>query len=339
MGAASGIFQARFLWLGLALIAMSARATEVNGAGATFSAPLYERWFQEYNQRHPEVKVNYQAIGSGAGIRQFTYGTIDFGASDAAMDDDQMARVKNGVILLPMTAGEIVLEYNLPGVPELKLSRAAYTGIFLGSVRNWNDPAIALRNPGVTLPDLQITDVYRCGGSGTPFGLSNHLCALSPEFKALVGMEGTQIQWPIGVGARDNDGITSLVKRTLGAIGYVEYGYALANQVPMAALQNRSGNFVKPTLAAGITTLARIALPANLRAWNIDPAGANDYPITTFTWILVYKTYADKAKAAALKDVLRYGIEDGQKLAPSLGYIPLPAPVVQKVRAAIETIN
>jgi phosphate transport system substrate-binding protein len=279
------------------------------------------------------VQVNYQAIGSGAGIRQFTYGTIDFGASDAAMEDYQIARVKNGVVMLPMTAGEIVLAYNLPGVSELKLSRAAYTGIFLGSVKNWNDPAIARRNPGVTLPDLPITVVYRYEGSGTTFVFSKHLCTLSPEFKELVGMEGTQIQWPVGVGARDNDGITSLVKRTVGAIGYVEYGYA------MASLQNRSGNFIKPTLAAGITTLAGVQLPADLRGWNIDPEGANDYPITTFTWMLVYKTYADKAKLAALKDVLLYGVTDGQKLAPGLGYIPLPPPVVEKVRAAIETIQ
>ncbi len=285
------------------------------------------------------MQVNYQAIGSGAGIKQFTYRTVDFGASDAAMDDEQLARVKNNVLLLPMTAGEIVLAYNLPGVSELKLSRAAYTGIFLGSVKNWNDPAIAMRNPGVTLPDLPITVVYRYEGSGTTFVFSKHLCTLSPEFKELVGMEGTQIQWPVGVGARDNDGITSLVQRTVGAIGYVEYGYALANKVPMASLQNRSGNFVRPTLAVGAATLAHIQLPDNFRAWDIDPGGAEDYPITTFTWMLVYKTYADKAKLAALKDVLLYGVTDGQKLAPSLGYIPLPPPVVEKVKAAIETIR
>jgi phosphate transport system substrate-binding protein len=324
----------------LAFLAMEpACATEINGAGATFSAPLYERWFQEYNQRHPDVQVNYQAIGSGAGIKQFTYRTVDFGASDAAMDDEQLARVKNNVLLLPMTAGEIVLAYNLPGVAELKLSRAAYTGIFLGSVKNWNDPAIAMRNPGVTLPDLPITVVYRYEGSGTTFVFSKHLCTLSPEFKQLVGMEGTQIQWPVGVGARDNDGITSLVKRTVGAIGYVEYGYALANKVPMASLQNRRGNFIQPSLTVGAATLAHIELPDNLRAWDIDPGGDNDYPITTFTWMLVYKTYADKAKLAALKDVLLYGVTDGQKLAPGLGYIPLPLPVVEKVKAAIQTIH
>jgi phosphate transport system substrate-binding protein len=316
-----------------------ADVVQINGAGATFSAPLYQRWFQDYNKRHPEVQVNYQAIGSAAGIKQFTHGTIDFGASDAAMTDEQIARVHNGAVLLPMTAGEIVLPYNLPGVPQLRLSRNAYIGIFLGSIQNWNDAAIRSSNPGVTLPDLPITVVYRYDGSGTTFVFTQHLCAISPHFKQRVIEEGTQVTWPVGIGGKGNEGVTSLIKQTQGAIGYVEYGYALENRLTMAALQNRSGTYVKPSLDSGALTLSRIELPSDLRGWAIDPTGTDDYPITTFTWLLLYKSYADPAKVAALKNVLLYGLTEGQKCAPELGYIPLPPSVTEKVKAAVETIR
>jgi phosphate transport system substrate-binding protein len=321
------------------LAACGAVATEVNGTGGTFPAPLYQRWFQEYNAAHPDVRVNYQALGSGAGIKQFTDGMVDFGASDAAMTDDQISKVKDGVVLLPMTAGSIVLAYNLPSVPELRLSRGVYTSIFLGKVNQWNDPAIAADNPGVALPDLPITVVYRSDGSGTTFVFSKHLCAVSPEFKAKVGGEATQVNWPIGIGGKGNDGVTALVKQTPGAIGYVEYGYATHNQLPFALLQNKSGAFVKASSKSGAAALSGLTLPANLRAWPDDPAGAGDYPITTFTWLLVYKSYADKAKWAALKDVILYSLGDGQKLATDLGYIPLPPETLKKVEAALATVQ
>lgn len=314
-------------------------ATQIKGAGATFPAPLYQRWFQEYNTAHPDIEVNYQGIGSGAGIKQFTEGTVDFGGSDAAMTDEQIALVKQGAQLLPMTAGSIVLAYNLPGVPELKLSRAVYAGIFLGTITKWNDAAIAKDNPAVKLPETPITVAYRSDGSGTTFVFSKHLCAVSEEFKAKVGKEATQITWPVGLGGKGNDGVAALVKQAEGTIGYVEFGYAQKNNLSAALLQNKSGKFVKATPESGASTLANVEFPANLRVWPNDPTGAGDYPIATFTWVMVYKEYADKAKWKVLKDVLTYGVTDGQKFATELGYIPLPPAVVEKVKAALETVK
>ena len=331
-------FNHRLFTIGLlaaATVSTSLAATEINGAGATFPAPLYQRWFQEYNKAHADVQVNYQAIGSGAGIKQFTQGTVDFGASDAAMTDEQIAAVTGGVTLLPMTAGSIVLAYNLPGIADLKLSRDAYTGIFLGKVTKWNDAAIAKNNPGVKLPDLPITVAYRSDGSGTTFVFSKHLCAVSADFKAAVGGEATQITWPVGLGGKGNDGVTALVKQAPGTIGYVEYGYAVHNMLPFAQLQNKSGAFVKATPESGASALAGVEFPANLRAWVPDPAAANAYPIATFTWVLLPKTHPDAAKWAALKAVLTYGATEGQKFAPELGYIPLPPAVAAKVQAAL----
>jgi phosphate transport system substrate-binding protein len=319
-------------------ITPSKGATQLNGAGATFPAPIYQNWAQDYNKLHPDVQINYQALGSGAGIKQFTAGTVDFGASDAAMTDDEIAKVSAGVVLLPMTAGSVVLAYNLPGVTDLKLSREAYSGIFLGKVTNWNDPLIAKDNPGVKLPDMPISVAYRSDGSGTNFVFTQHLSAISPEFKDKVG-SGKQVTWPVGVGGSGNAGVTALIKQSPGAIGYVEYGYATNNHLSFAVLQNKSGAFIKATPESGAATLAKVELPANLRIWPSDPAGADDYPITTFTWIMVDKTFADKAKWAVLKDWLTYGLTEGQKSADKLGYIPLPAPVVEKVKAALDTVQ
>ena len=315
-----------------------ASATDLNGAGSTFVAPIYQRWGQDYNSAHSDVQVNYQSLGSGAGVKQFMAGTVDFGASDAAMSDDEMAKVSSGVVLLPMTAGSIVLAYNLPGVTDLKLSRDAYTGIFLGKVTKWNDPLIAKDNPGVNLPDMSIAVAYRSDGSGTTFVFAKHLAAVSQEFKTTVG-EGKQVTWPVGAGGKGNEGVTALIKQTPGTIGYVEYGYATHTNLSFATLQNKSGAFVKATPASGAATLASVELPANLRIWPADPAGADNYPITTFSWIMVDKNFPDKAKWATLKAWLTYDLTDGQKVADSLGYIPLPAPVVEKVKAALETVQ
>lgn len=314
-------------------------ATVIKGAGATFPAPLYERWFQEYNKLHPDVEVNYQGIGSGAGIKQFTDETVDFGASDAAMTDEQMEKVKGGVVLLPMTAGSIVLAYNLPGVEGLKLSREAYAGIFLGKIAKWNDEAIAKDNPGLKLPDLPITVAYRSDGSGTTFVFTQHLCAISPEFKEKIGKAAPQVTWPVGVGGKGNDGVTALVKQTEGTIGYVEYGYAFLNHLSFAELQNKSGNFIKATPESGASTLASVKFPANLRIWPEDPTGAQDYPIATFTWMLIYKKVHSKEKWNDLKNVILWGLTDGQKLSNEMGYIPLPPAVVAKVKAALATVK
>jgi phosphate transport system substrate-binding protein len=316
----------------------SGGSAQLTGAGATFPAPLYTQWFKDYHAAHPDVVIEYQGIGSGAGIKQFTAGTTDFGASDAAMTDDQMDAVKGGVQLLPMTAGEVVLTFNVDGVSDIKLSRAAYSGIFLGTVKKWNDPAIAASNPGMTLPDTDINVVHRADGSGTTYCFTNHLSAISPDWQKGPG-KGTTVNWPAGVGGKGNDGVTALIKQTPGSIGYVEFGYAMNNKLPMATLENKAGKFVAPTPDAGATALANVEFPANLRAFAPDPAGDASYPIVTFTWLLAHPVYSDAAKGKALKDVIEYGLTDGQKIATQLGYIPLPDSVVAKVKAAADTIK
>ncbi len=317
---------------------LASAQTTINGAGATFPAPLYQRWFAEYNKLHPDVQVNYEAIGSGSGIKQFVQGVVNFAASDAAMSDDELKQVSKGAVMLPMTAGSIVLAYNMPEVKTLKLSRDAYIGIFLGTITKWNDPKITKDNAGTTLPDMPISVAYRSDGSGTNFVFTKHLAAISEEFKTKVG-EGKSVSWPVGVGGKGNDGVTALIKQTAGTIGYVEYGYAKNNGLAMAELQNKSGAFVAPTPESGASTLASVQFPANLRVWPSDPAGKGDYPIATFTWLLLYKSYDDAKVAGILKDLVKYGVTDGQKFAPELGYIPLPPKVVGIVEEKLKEVK
>jgi len=285
------------------------------------------------------VQINYQGVGSGAGIKQFTQNLVAFGASDAAMKDDEIAAVKRGVVLIPATAGSIVLAYNLPGVENLKLSREAYAGIFLGKITKWNDPAIAKTNEGVKLPATPITVCERSDGSGTTFIFTKHLSAISPEFDDKVGA-GTSVTWPVGVAGKGNDGVTALIKQTPGAIGYVEYGYAKNNKLSFATLQNKSGEFVTATTASGEATLATTQFPPNvLRAWPSDPDGKEAYPIASFTWLLLYKKYDNAAIGEAVKKFVNFGLTDGQKFAEELGYIPLPKEIVEKDMAALQTVQ
>lgn len=319
-------------------ITASAMAQQLSGAGASFPAPLYQRWAADFKPKSG-VEVNYQSVGSGAGVKQFTAGTVDFGASDAAMTDEEIAKVSQGVVLIPATAGSIVVAYNLPGVNDLNLSREALVGIFLGKITKWNDPAIAKDNAGVKLPDTPISVAKRSDGSGTTFVFSRHLAAISPEFEKEIGVDKSTDAWPVGVGGKGNEGVTALIKQAPGSIGYLEYGYAVHNGLSVVSLQNKSGNFVKPTPESGAATLASVELPANLRIWPDDPSGAQDYPIATFTWITLYQKYPDAAKLKAIKDFVTYGLTEGQKVAPELGYIPLPAPVVEKCLNALATIE
>jgi len=324
------------LWAGPA---SAADSITLQGAGATFPAPLYQRWFSDYNKLHPEVQVNYQALGSGAGIKQFMGGLVDFGASDAAMTDEDIAQVKTGVVLLPMTAGSVVLAYNLPGLSgDLKLSREAYTGMFLGTIKSWKDPKIAASNPGLQLPDTPITVVTRSDGSGTTFVFTNHLSAISEAWKSGPGA-GTTINWPAGVSGKGNAGVTALIKQTPGSIGYVEYGYAKQTNMPMVTLENKSGKYIKADLASGQAALAGVEMPPNLRAWVPDPPGADAYPIVTYTWLLCSKQYSKPEVSKTLKAVIDYGLTEGQKVSNELGYIPLPAEVVTKVTAAAAQIQ
>jgi phosphate transport system substrate-binding protein len=329
----------------LSLVAVSAAAcsasaqTKLNGAGATFPAPLYQRWIAEFTKANPNVQINYQAVGSGTGITNFTQGIVNFAGSDAAMTDEQIAKVKQGVVLIPATAGSIVVAYNLPGVENLKLSRDAYVGIFLGKITKWNDPTIAKANEGVKLPDTAITVCERSDGSGTTFVFTKHLSAISPDFKTQVG-EGTTVTWPTGVAGKGNDGVTALVKQTPGAIGYVEYGYAKNNKLTFAQLQNKSGAFVAATAESGAATLNSTQFPSEiLRAWPSDPDAKDAYPISTFTWLLLYKKYDNKEILGALKKFVTYGLSDGQKFADELGYIPLPKEVAAKSEAALKSVE
>jgi phosphate transport system substrate-binding protein len=309
------------------------------GIGGSFPAPLYEAWFRKYNRLHPEVQVNYQMMGSGAAVKEFQQGLVNFAASDAAMSDAEIAAVKAGVVMLPMTAGSVVLAYNLPGGPrDLRLSRTAYTGIFLGRITRWNDAAIASSNPGVQLPALPIVVISKSDASGTTFVFTSHLSAISTQWRDGPGT-GKAVNFPVGVAARGTLGVTALLERTPGAIGYVEYGYARQTGLATAMLENRSGNFVKADLDSERSALVQVGLPDNLRAWLSDPAGADSYPIVTYTWILCYKKYDNPRIAAALKAVLGYCLVQGQADSAALGYIPLPPIVVKQAMQALRGIS
>lgn len=313
----------------------------LTGAGASFPAPLYQNWAIEMNKAVPELQVNYQSVGSGAGVEQFTAKTVDFGASDVAMTDDEITAIDRGTILLPMTAGSIVFAYNLPGVEGLQLPRDVYTNIALGNITNWNDPAIVEANPDLELPDMPITFIHRSDGSGTTGVFTKHLSTISPEFADAIG-EGKTVEWPKTgnfIGAKGNEGITAQLQQTEGAIGYIEYGYAVQNGVSVAALENASGNFITPSDDSASATLAAVELPENLRAFITDPEGDNSYPIVTYTWMMAYEQYDDPAKAKAMEVWIEYGLNEGQQIAPQLGYIKLPDNVRDRVAKAADAIS
>lgn len=316
----------------------SSEGVKLQGAGASFPAPLYQKWFKSYGSSHPGVEIDYQSVGSGSGIKSVIDKTVDFGASDAAMSPDDQKRVEGGVQLLPMTAGCIVLTYKLDGVTDLKLSRKAYAGIFLGKVKKWNDPLITEANPGAKLPDAPINVVVRADGSGTTFVFTKHLSAISPEFAKDPGAN-TLPNWPVGTRSKGNEGVTASIMTTPGSIGYIEYGYAKSQNLPMALLENKSGAYVAPGTASAQAALASVPLPDDLIAWASDPEAKDAYPIATYTWLLCYKQYHDKAKLQTLRDLLNYCLTDGQNESEALGYIPLPPAVADKVKAAIQNIQ
>lgn len=317
----------------------------LQGAGATFPSVLYQKWFANYQKEHPTTVISYDAVGSGEGIHRFLgkgikdEDRVDFGASDAAMRDEDMAKVPTGAVLLPVTAGEVGLAYNLPDLhTDLKLSRQAYSGIFLGQIKNWDDPRIARTNPGVKLPHLTITTVVRQDGSGTTFAFTKHLDAISDTFRSQFG-PATLINWPgNAMRASGNEGVAGRIKQSLGSIGYVGREFARKVGLPMAWLENREGRFVAPTEKAGTAALADAELPDNLRAYVPDPAGADSYPIVTLTWVLLYQRNPDAEKAKALHALFRWCLTDGQKYARELGYLPLPPNVAMKSLARLDVI-
>ncbi len=316
----------------------SGKSVSLTGAGASFPSPLYQTWFSKYNKENPNIQVTYQSVGSGAGVEQFTQQTVDFGASDVAMKDEEIAAIDRGVVLLPMTAGSIVLAYNLPGVEGLKLSREVYVDILLGKIKKWNDPAISKINPDLKLPNSSINVVHRSDGSGTTGVFTKHLSDISPEWKKEVG-SGKTVEWKTGIGAKGNEGVTAQILQTEGAVGYIEFGYAKQQNIPSASLENSSGKYIAPSSESASQALSAVTLPENLRAFITDPEGADSYPIVSYTWILAYKNYDDAEKLEAFKKVVNWSLTEGQAYAEDLGYIPLPENVVSKVETALNTIQ
>ncbi|MBP5973854.1 phosphate ABC transporter substrate-binding protein PstS [Brasilonema sp. CT11] len=311
-----------------------AQAETLNGAGATFPAPLYERYAREVKKKYPDLTVNYQAVGSGAGVNQVIAGTVQFGASDSAMTDAEMAKVKSGVILVPTAGGAVAVVHNLP-IDNLKLSRKTLPAIFSGQITNWNDPQIKADNPGVNLPNQPIKAVVRADSSGTSFIFTNHLSSINPDFKGRVGTSKSP-NWTIPnvTKAKGNPGVASSVTRTPGAIGYVEYEYALKNKLKVAQVQNKQGEFVAPSLQTANQALSTVNFPANFRVFVDDPA--QGYPIVGLTWLLIYKSYPNAAQGTAVKNFVNWVLTDGQQINDDLNYTRIPNPVAQKV---IQTVN
>jgi phosphate transport system substrate-binding protein len=321
------------------LSAASARADTVliNGAGATFPFPIYSKWFSVYNKAHPEVQINYQSIGSGGGIKQITERTVDFGASDAPMSDAELAKAQ-GLSHLPTVMGAVVVIYNVPGVTTLKLTPETLADIYLGKITKWNDKAIAKDNAGLKLPDLAIAVAHRSDGSGTTYTFTDYLTSAVPAWKAGPG-KGKSVSWPVGLGGKGNEGVTGLVKQNDGGIGYVELAYATQNKLPAAQLKNASGNWVKPTLEAVSEAAAEAQIPDDFRVSIVNQPGKAAWPISTFTYLLVWKDSPDSVKGDALLKFIWWAEHDGQKLAASLDYAPLPRPVVAKVEASLQKMT
>ena len=315
----------------------------LKGAGATFPAPLYKKWIAAYRKVDPATSIEYAPVGSGDGVKFFLADKVDFGASDAAMTDDQMASAKNGAVLVPATAGLVVLAYNLPGLnAPLKLSRDTYVALLLGKIPRWNDARIQSTNPGLNLPDREIVVVARQDSSGTTFALTNHLSAVSPQWRDRGPGVGKAVAWPDGTMiVRGNEGVASRIKLSIGSIGYIEYGFAKILGLPAAQLENKAGRFVAPSDGVGESTLvANLGrIPANLRVFIPDPEGADSYPIISFTWLLLKERNSDPAQREALKRFVNWGLTDGQALSSELGYIRLPANVAELGQTALARVK
>ncbi|MDN5362401.1 MAG: phosphate transport system substrate-binding protein [Moorella sp. (in: firmicutes)] len=317
------------------------KAVLLNGAGATFPYPLYSRWIAEYGRITPNVKINYQSIGSGAGIEQISKKIIYFGGSDAPMTDEKLKEAPGEIMHIPTVLGAVAITYNLPDVKEpIKLSPDVLADIYLGKIKKWDDPRITALNPGLNLPGQNMVVVHRSDGSGTTNIFTDYLCKISPEWKSKVGM-GTSVNWPVGVGAKGSEGVSRQVQSTVGAIGYVELSYALLNNLPYALMQNSAGKFVPPSLETTTAAAAGAAasMPDDLRVSIVNAPGEKAYPIAGFTYILVYKEQDDPEKGQALAQFLWWAIHDGEKMAAELAYAPLPPEVVAKVESKLKSMT
>ena len=329
----------------IALIALAActAATSpaqmlINGAGATFPQQIYTKWFDEYQKVDPSVRFNYQGIGSGGGQKQILAETVDFGASDGPMSDENLAKAPRALWHIPTVAGAVAISYNVDGNPQLNLDGPALAGIFLGTVTKWNDPAIAALNPDVKLPDLDIVVVHRSDGSGTSFIFTDNLSKVSPDWKAKVG-KGVSVSWPVGLGGKGNAGVAGQVKQTPGAIGYVELAYAHQNKLPFANLKNAAGLFITPTVDSVTAALASATIPDDFRFSMVNSPGTTAYPIAGTTWLLVYAEQKDHDKGEKLVQFLKWAYSDGEKLAPGLDYAPLPDDLVKRALAKVGAIK
>lgn len=336
----------KIAFAGLVMLTPWAALADVRlqGSGATFPNPIYQRWVTEYGKAHPDVKIDYQSIGSGGGIKAITEKTVDFAGSDAPMSKSELQKTGSPMVHIPTVAGAVVLAYNLPGLSgELQLSGQVVAEIFMGKITKWNDPKIATLNPGVTLPATAIVPVYRTDGSGTTFVFTNYLGTQSEDFKGSVGT-GKQVSWPAGQGGKGNEGVSAGIMQTAGAVGYIEMNYAEANHIKFALLQNKAGKFVKASpasvAAAGAGAVSQMKDSLDVNIWNQD--GADAYPIAAFTYIIVYKDLSniqDAAKRAALTDFLKWSLTDGSKIAAEMTYAPLAEAVQAKALQAIDGLN
>jgi phosphate transport system substrate-binding protein len=329
---------ALFLCLALALPAFA--QTTLNGAGATFPYPIYSKWFSEYHKAHSDVQVNYQSIGSGGGIRQVLAGTVDFGASDGPMTDEQLGQAKVKILHIPTVLGAVVPAYNIPGVTgDVKFTPEALAGIFLGKITSWNDKALTAANPGVNFPNQPIVVIHRSDGSGTSYIFTDYLSKVSADWKNGPG-KGTSVKWPVGLGGKGNEGVAGMIRQMEGSIGYVELIYALQNKITYGSMKNPAGDFVKASLESVTTAAASVKnMPADFRVSITNAPGKGAYPISSFTWLLIPTKSQDPNKGKILTDLLNWCETDGQKLTADLSYAPLPDTVVAKVKEAIKQVH
>lgn len=322
-----------------AFLSVSAHAQMlINGAGSTFDYPAFTRWFAAYAKVDASVNFNYQSIGSGGGQRQLLAGTVDFGASDAPMTDEAMAKAPGRILHLPVVAGAVAITYNLPGNPALKFDAATLSGIYLGEITAWNDPRLAALNPGASLPDLPIIVVHRSDGSGTTYIFTDYLSSVSPEWASKVGKK-VSVDWPVGLGGKGSEGVSGQVKQLPGAIGYVELAYAAQNGLPVAEMENSSGHFVAPTPDSVSKAMATASIPDDFRFSMVNPPGPDAYPIAGASWILVYQRQNDADRGRKLVGFLRWAVTDGQAITPSLEYAPLPDNVQQRELKLLDTVT
>jgi phosphate transport system substrate-binding protein len=326
-------------FLAFALATFSFAQTTLTGAGATFPYPIYSKWFSDYHKLHPDIEINYQSIGSGGGIRQVTSGTVDFGASDGPMSDEQLASSKVKIVHIPTVMGSVVPAYNVPGVKdELKFTGEVLAGIYLGRIATWNDNAIQSLNKGVTLPNTPIVVIHRAESSGTTYVFTDYLSKVSPDWKGGPG-KGTAIKWPVGLAAKGNEGVTGQIRQIEGSIGYVELIYALQNKIPYGVVKNSAGNFVKASLDTTTAAAKGAKIPNDYRVSITNAPGADAYPIATFTWLLIPQKPADQAKGKILVDFLNWMLNDGQKETTELSYAPLPPEVASRVKETVKTLQ